>query len=100
MLLTNIFLGDREHAAGATRGVIERLGSRALLAVRVAFRKEKPDHQPDHFTRREMLTGRFVGLLRELADELFKDVAHFVVGHASWAEIDAGEPGEDQMQQS
>src|SRR5207244_7750625 len=99
VLLASVFFCHREHAARSTRGVIERLDRSAWFTVRVVFRKEKADHQPDHFTWCEMLACCFIGLLGEFSDELFKDVAHFVVGHGPRAEIDLGEPAEDKMQQ-
>ena len=50
-----------KHTAGPASGIVDRLHD--VAAVQVFFRrKQKIDHELDHFTRSEVFPGFFVGL--------------------------------------
>ena len=49
-----------------------------MLHVRV---KEDRHHEPDDLAGREMLSGRFVGHLRETADQVLENISHLIVAH-------------------
>ena len=43
--------------------------------------KENGHHEPDDLAGREVLPGRFVGYLREAADQILENIAHLIVAH-------------------
>ena len=80
-------LRDREHTARAGGRIINgtidtRLEDLGLLA------EDKVDHQANDLTRGEVVAGLLVGLLVELAHQLFKEIAHLQIGKTSGREVD------------
>ena len=71
--------GDRQHAAGARRGVVDGAHHAGLGQHVVVLDEQQVDHQADDLARREVLTGRLVGEFGELADQLLEDQAHLGV---------------------
>ena len=68
--IEQVFLGHRQHAARAAGRVVDRevpVGDRDV---------EQFHHQPDHFARREVLSGLLAALFREAPQQLLVDVAH------------------------
>ena len=71
------FLGHGQHAAGAAGPVVNKVGARFDI---VGHRQEdQVGHELDHIAGREVLSGLFVVLLVEAADQLLEDGAHGVV---------------------
>jgi hypothetical protein len=86
-----VVLRDREHAAGAARGVVEGLHDALRAQDVVVAREEQVDHQADDLARGEVLTRGLVGLLREAPDQVLEDRAHHVVRHDLGMQVDLGE---------
>src|SRR5690606_4789558 len=87
-----------EHTAAAAGRVVNGNGEWQVVFDGV---KDQVRHQLDHFTRGEVLTGLFVVFFVELADQLFKHIAHSKVaegwqlvairiGGVVWGQIDFG----------
>jgi hypothetical protein len=76
--LVEVFLGHAQHAARAAGRVVQRLDHAGLAEHRVVLGEHQVDHQADDLARREVLTGRLVGLLGEAPDEVLEDGAHHV----------------------
>ena len=96
--VADVFLGHREHAAGAAGRVVDGLDH--MAAAQVLLRREQQvDHQLDHLARGEVLPGLLVRLLRADPDEFLEDVAHLDVVHAVGREIDRGERLDDLVEQ-
>jgi len=71
------FLRHGQHAAGAAGSVIDKVGARLDI---VGHRQEDQiGHELDHVAGREVLSGLFVVLLVETADQLLEDGAHRMV---------------------
>ena len=88
--LLDIFLCEREHAASAATGVVQgahdtRCGQRGVVRL-----KQHMHHEANHLTRREVISRFFVRLLVELAHQLFKHIAHHVVGHTVRVQVNVG----------
>lgn len=91
VLLAQVLVHRRQHAAGAGRGVVDgaddvRLAGRVLVAD-----QQQVHHQGDDLPRGEVLASGLVGGLGELADQLLKDGAHLGVAHLRRAEVDRRE---------
>lgn len=54
-------------------------------------------HQPDHFARREVITGGLVGQFVELADEVLEDEPHLLIGHRPRMQVHIAELGNDEV---
>lgn len=65
----------------------------------VVFDEQEIDHQPDHLTGREVLSGRFVRKLREAADEFLVEVAHLQVRHRLGVQVDVAESRQDEEEE-
>ena len=98
VVLAQVVLGDREHAARPARGVVDRLDLVARAEVRLG-REQEADHQPDHLARREVLPGLLVRLLGADADELLEHVPHRHVVDALRREVDVRELLDDLVEQ-
>ncbi len=97
--LLDVLLGGGEHATCAA-GRVQDVNDRSGLADALLVGPEQQlDHQLDHLARGEVLTGRLVGGVRELADQLLEDVSHVVVADLPRAEVDPGEPLDHLVQQ-
>ena len=86
-----VFLRYAQHAAGARGGVVEAAHDAALGEGLVVFDENEIHHQPDHFTRGEVLSGGFIGELRELADQLLEHQPHLGIAHRFRVKVDLGE---------
>ena len=91
--------GDRQHAAGAGRRVVDRAHDAGLGQHVVVLDEEQIDHQPDDLARREVLAGRLVRELGELADQLLEDEPHLGVADGLGMQVDVGELLGDQIEQ-
>ena len=99
VVLVEPLAGHGEHAAGAGGGVVDGAydaGGGEGVAV---FCKDEVDHEADDFARGEVVAGCLVGLLGELADELFKDGAHGFVRDDVGVEIDLRELLGDEVEE-
>ncbi len=83
-----VLVGDREHAAGARRGIVDGAHDAGLRQDVVVLDEEQVDHQADHLARREVFPGGVVGGFGELADQLLEDEAHLDVGDALRVQVD------------
>ena len=99
VVLADVLLRHAQHAAGATRRVVER-GLRARLGEDVVVLDEQQvHHQPDHLTRREVLTRRLVRQLGEAPDQFLVEVAHLQVGDSVGVQVDLGELAEHEIEE-
>ena len=92
VVLPQVFVGDRQHAARAGGGIVDRAHHAGLRQHLVILDEEQVHHQPDDLARREVLAGRLVGQLGEPADQLLEDEAHLLVADLVRVQVDAGEP--------
>ncbi len=90
---------DRQHAACPRSRVVDGAHDAGFGQHVVILDEEEVDHEADDFARREVLSGRFVRKLRELADQLLEDVAHFRVADLAGMEVDVGELLGDLIEQ-
>ena len=96
--LAQVVLGHREHAAGAA-GRVAQGAHDAGLGQRLAVGlEEQVHHQADDLARREVVAGRLVGGLGELAHQLLEDVAHLDVAHHVGVQVDLGELLDHQVE--
>ena len=96
-----VFGGDRQHAARACRRVVHGADHGVARGQYViVLDEDQVDHQPDHFTRGEVLAGGFIGEFGELADQFLEHMPHLRVVHAIRVQVDVGEFLGDQVQQS
>ena len=96
--VSDVLLGHREHAAGTTGRVVDRLDHVALAQVPLR-REQEVDHQLDHLARGEVLSGLLVRLLGADPNDLLKGVSHLDVVHAVGRQIDRGELLDDLIEQ-
>ena len=80
-------------------GIVERADNAGLGQGVVVLDEEQIDHQPNDFTRREMLSGGFIGKLGELADEFLEHRAHLGIADDVGVEVDVGELLGDEVEQ-
>ena len=97
--LFQVVARDREHATGASRGVVNGADDGGFGENFVVFNKEEVGHEADDVSRGEMFAGGFVRELGEFADELFEDGAHVGVGDAVGVEVDGGELFGDEVEE-
>ena len=90
---------EGEHTAGACRRVIQRAHHARLGEHRVILDKNQVHHQPDHFTRGEILPGRFVGKLGEFADQFLEHRTHPGIADHFRMQVDVGEFLRHQVEQ-
>ncbi len=100
VVLGQVLLGHAQHAAGAGRRVVEGAHHAGLGQGVVVLDEQQVDHQPDDFARGEVLPGRLVRELGELADQLLEHRAHLRVADDVRVQVDVGELLGDQVQQS
>ena len=72
----DVLLGDRQHAAGAAAGVVDRADHAPAADARLVAGQHEVHHQVDDVARREVLAGVLVQRLVELADQLLEDRPH------------------------
>jgi hypothetical protein len=77
--LVQVLARHRQHAAGAGGRVVHGAHHARLGQGVVVLDEQQVHHQPDHLARGEVLTGRLVGELGELADQLLEHQAHLHV---------------------
>lgn len=97
VVLADVFLGDREHAACAAGRVIDRARDSRHVYVLVAG-VDEVRHQADDFAGREVVSGLLVRLLVEAPDQVLEDVAHGDVVHPVGVEVDGRELPHDLIQ--
>ncbi len=98
MVLPQIILRFREHASGSA-GRVEQLANRAGRRQQIVILDEEDvHHEPDDFTRCEVIAGRFVRQLIEAPDEVLEDESHLLVRHLVGMKIDLRELGDDQIE--
>ena len=92
--------GGHEHPAGPRGGVIDRADRLGVLGEFLGglARDEQVHHQADDLARRVVLTGGLVAHLGELPQQLLEDVAHRLVAHHGWAEVEIGEVRDNGIQ--
>ncbi|BBF66585.1 hypothetical protein AFERRID_28030 [Acidithiobacillus ferridurans] len=89
----------RKHPAGACRRVVQGADDATPGQRRVIFRKQEFHHQVNDFPRRKVLSGRFVGHLRETPQEFLEQQAHLVIAEGVGMQVEAGEFLGDEIQQ-
>ena len=94
-----VLAGHAEHATGAGGGVVDGPDHPGLGERLVVLDEEQVDHEPDNLARGEVLAGRLVGQLSELADELLKNGAHLGVADGVRVQVDVGELLGHQVEQ-
>src|SRR5579872_1587487 len=100
IVLSQIFAGHRQHAAGTSRGIIDSADYAGLRQHVIVFDKEQIDHEADDFTRGEMFSGRLIRDFSKLSDQLFKDKPHLAVADLVGMQIDLGKAFCNQIKQS
>jgi hypothetical protein len=94
-----MFVGHAQHATGAGGGIVDRAHDAGPGECLVVFDEEQIDHQPNDFSRREMLAGGLVGQLGKLADQFLEDRAHLGVADHLGVQVDIGELFGDEIEQ-
>ncbi len=95
----DVVFRHRQHAARARRRVVDGAHDVRLREGVGLRRQQDVDHQLDHVARGEVLSGRLVRRLRELADQLLEDVPHLLVRHRRRGEVDACELLRDEEEE-
>ena len=94
-----MFAGDRQHAAGSGRWVVEGTNDARLGQGVVVLDEKQIDHQANDFARREMFPGGFVREFGELADQFFENRPHLGIADGLRVQIDVGELFSHQIEQ-
>ena len=81
VVLPQVVLGDREHAAGPAGRVVDGLDLVSIAEVGLG-RQQQADHQSNHLARGEVFARLLVGLLRSDADQLLEYIPHLHVVNA------------------
>ena len=71
-----------QHPTRACRRIVQlchKGGVTNFLHVRV---KEDRHHEPNYLAGREMLTGCFIGHLRETANQILENISHLIIAHS------------------
>ena len=97
--LAKMILGNRQHPAGSTRRIKQRLDHTRPRQQLVVVDEQQIHHQPDHLTRREMLTSRLIRQLRELADQLLVEITHFQIRNGLGTQVKISKLRHNQVQQ-
>ena len=95
-----MLLGDHEHAARTTAGVVDCADDSLALDLLLVAREHEVDHEVDDVAGREVLAGVLVHRLVELAQELLEDSAHRRVVDQLGMEIDVLEALHDLENES
>ena len=100
------FIDVRCSAATASMPPVPHAGSSSVFTTpfvaeqRVVLGEQEVHHQADDLARREVLAGGLVRLLREAPDQLLVDVAHLRVADDVGVQVDVGEAGDDEVQET
>ena len=98
MVLTQVVLRLRQHAAGAAGGV-EQLADRAGGGEQlVVLDEQDAHHQTDDLARREVVARGLVGQFVEAADEVLEDEPHLLVRHRVRVQVDIAELRDDEVE--
>ena len=99
VVLREMLARDAEHAARAGCRVVEMAEHTGLAEGLVIFGEDEVDHEADDFARGEVLSGRLVRELGELADEFLECRAHLRVAHAVGMQVDVRELLRDEVEE-
>ena len=98
MVLAQVVLRFRQHAAGAA-GRVEQLAHRTGRGEEfVVIDEQDAHHQPDDLARREVVARGLVREFVEAPDEVLEDQPHLLVRHRARVQIDIGELGDDEVE--
>ena len=96
----DVLLGDHEHAARTTAGVVDCADYSLAFDFLLVAREHEVDHEVDDVSGRKVLAGVLVHRLVELAQELLEDSAHRRVVDQLGMEIDVLEALHDLEDES
>ena len=71
----------RQHAASTTGRIIDSLHYMAAGKI-ILWSQKQVDHQFDHLTRREVLSGLLIGLFRPNPDQFLEHIPHLHAVHS------------------
>ena len=94
-----VFLGLRQHAAGAAGRVKEFADSSRAGEQVVVVDEEQVDHEADDVARGEMIAGGLVGQFVEAADEVFEDQPHVGITDAVGMQVHVAELGDSEIEE-
>ncbi len=94
-----VFPRHGEHPASACRRVIQGADNTTLGQRRIIFGEQQLHHEVNHFTGREVFSGRLVGHFRKAPEEFLEQQAHLVVAEGVGMQVEAGEFLGDEIQQ-
>ena len=98
MVVAQVALGFRQHAAGAAGRVQQGAHHAGLGEQFIVVDEQQAHHQADDFAGGEMVAGGFVRELVEAADQVLEDQAHLLVRHPVRVQIHIAELGDDQIE--
>ena len=87
-----------KHAASAASRVQQGAHGVGLGQQIIVVHEQQADHQLNNLARGEVVTCRFIGLLVEAPDQVFKQQAHLEVVHRVGVQIDLAELAHHQEQ--
>ena len=99
VVLAQVVLSLRQHASGAAGGVKQFPDCAGCGEEPVVLDEQDAHHQPDDLARREVVASGLVGQLVEAPDEVLEDEPHLRVRHRVRVQIDAAEPGDDEVEE-
>ena len=98
MVLTQVVLRFRQHAAGAAGGV-EQLADGARCGEQpVVLDEQNAHHQSDDLARRKMVAGGLVGQFVETPDEVLEEEPHLLVRHRVRVQVDIAKLRDDEVE--
>ena len=98
MVLTQVVLRLRQHAAGAAGGVEQLADGAGRGKQSVVLDEQDAHHQSDDLTRREMVACGFIGQFVEAADEILEDEPHLLVWHRARVQVDIAELQDNEVE--
>ena len=98
MVLTQVVLRLRQHAAGAAGGVEQLADGAGRGEQPVVLDEQDAHHQSDDLARREMVACGLVGQFVEAADEVLEDEPHLLVRHRVRVQVDIAELRDDEVE--
>ena len=98
MVLPQVVLRLRQHAAGAAGGVEQLADGAGCGEQFVVVNEQDAHHQSDDLARREMVARGLVGQFVEAPDEVLEEKSHLLVRHRVWVQVNIAELRDDEVE--
>ena len=88
---SDILFAQAQHAAGASRGIVQAAHDTGDGQDVVVKDKEQGHHEPDHVALGVVFAGCLIGEFGKAANQVFEDQPHLVVVDDAWVQINRRE---------